>query len=79
MAYHYIRRNYGVNPRVGQRIEVNGQPGAILHTDTDPMYLVVRFDGDTTDSHVHPTWNVDYNPQPNFALPVQAAVDHAHG
>nr|WP_294550059.1 hypothetical protein [uncultured Rhodopila sp.] len=79
MAYNYIRNAFGVNPRVGQRITRHGQAGVIVHTDADPMYLLVRFDGAALEVHVHPTWGIDYDPQPAFVRPTQLALEYAHG
>lgn len=62
MAYDYIRRTYGVDPKVGQRITMGGRPGVIVRPRGDPQYLRVRFDGQTHVSNVHPTWRVCYAP-----------------
>jgi hypothetical protein len=62
MAYEYIKRTYGVNPVVGQRIIMDGKPGVILKPQGDPQYLNVRFDGQKHGSNVHPDWKVDYAP-----------------
>jgi hypothetical protein len=63
MAYNYIRRAYSVDPRVGQRITMDGKPGTIIRPQGDPQYLNVRFDGQKHGSNVHPTWKVDYAPK----------------
>ena len=60
--YAYIRRFYGVDPRVGQRITHYGNPGVIVRPVGDPRYLRVRFDGRKHLSNVHPTDEVDYSP-----------------
>ncbi|HET8638122.1 MAG TPA: hypothetical protein VFL96_14835 [Acidobacteriaceae bacterium] len=62
MAYDYIRRTYGVEPQIGQRITMDGKPGVIVRPQGDPQYLRVRFDGQKHVSNVHPTWRVDYAP-----------------
>jgi len=62
VEYAYIRRAYGVNPKVGQRITMNGKPGVIVKPRGDPQYLFVRFDGQKHAVNVHPTWRVDYAP-----------------
>ncbi len=62
MAYDYIRRTYGVEPVIGQRITVNGRPGVIARPQGDPQYLRVRFDGAKFLMDAHPTWEVDYAP-----------------
>lgn len=64
MPYAYIRRTYRVEPKVGQRITMDGKPGTIIRPIGDPQYLNVRFDGQSHGSNVHPTWRVDYNPEP---------------
>lgn len=61
-AYSYVRRAYGVDPRVGQRIRMDGKPGVICKPQGDPQYLRVRFDGQKHASNVHPTWRVNYAP-----------------
>ena len=83
MAYGYIRRTYGVNPRIGQRIKHFGKSGAIIRPQGDPHYLRVRFDGQRHASNVHPTDQVEYSP-PKVALwvaqePPRAAWDELRG
>jgi hypothetical protein len=63
VTYDYIRRTYGVDPKVGQRITMSGKPGVIVRPQGDPQYLAVRFDGQKHASPVHPTWEVDYAPK----------------
>jgi hypothetical protein len=60
MAYDYIRRTYGVDPKIGQRITMDGRLGTIIRPQGDPQYLNVRFDGQKHTVPVHPTWRVDY-------------------
>jgi hypothetical protein len=62
LAYDYIRRAYGVDPKPGQRISMDGRPGIIVRPQGDPARLRVRFDGSRHVSNVHPTWEMDYNP-----------------
>lgn len=62
-AYSYVRRTYGVDPKVGQRITVNGRPGTIIRPQSDPKYLRVRFDDAKAPMNAHPTWEVDYAPK----------------
>lgn len=62
MAYDYIRRTYAVDPKIGQRVTVDGKPGVIVRPVGDPQYLSIRFDGRKHVSTAHPTWEVDYNP-----------------
>lgn len=61
--YDYIRRTYGVDPHVGQRITMDGKPGVIVRPQGDPQYLKVRFDGEKHAANVHPTWEVVYGEQ----------------
>ena len=58
--YDYIRRTYGVAPRVGQRVIVDGKPGTLLRPIGDPHYLRVRFDDRPFALPVHPTWKITY-------------------
>jgi hypothetical protein len=62
VTYDYIRRTYCVDPRVGQRITMDGRPGVIIRPQGDPAYLRVRFDGQLHASNAHPTWRIDYAP-----------------
>lgn len=62
MAYDYIRRVYGADPKPGQRIAVDGKRGTIIGSIGDPQYIKVRFDGEFGAANVHPTWRVDYAP-----------------
>lgn len=62
MTYDYIRRTYNVDPKVGQRITMDGKPGTIIKPRGDPQHLNVRFDGTRHGVPVHPTWEVDYAP-----------------
>lgn len=60
MAYEYIRKYYGVNPQVGQRVRVpDGKIGIIQPVEGDPQYLDVRFNGQQHTVPVHPT-DVEY-------------------
>lgn len=62
MTYDYIRRVYGVDPRVGQRITMDGKPGVIIRPQGDPQYLRIRLDGQKYGWDTHPTWRIDYAP-----------------
>lgn len=62
MAYEYICRTYGVDPKVRQRITVDGRPGTIIRPQGDPQYLRVRFDDAKAPMNAHPTWKIDYAP-----------------
>jgi hypothetical protein len=58
MSYDYIKRTYGVNPVVGERVrhtEVN-KFGVIAREKLSAgHYVQVRFDGNKFDSPCHPT------------------------
>ena len=58
--YEYIRRTYGVDPQIGQRVTVAGKSGTILRPIGDPQYLRVRFDDRPFAVPVHPTWEITY-------------------
>lgn len=63
MAYDYIRRAYGVDAKVGQRVTVDGRPGMIMKPPGDPHRLHVKFDDSPFVTQAHPTWEVDYSPK----------------
>lgn len=56
MAYDYIRRAYGVDLKVGERVRhtVTGRDGRIIRTNGDPQYFRVRFDDFRTPRNAHP-------------------------
>jgi hypothetical protein len=59
MAYDYVRRAYGVEPKVGQRViftEYKERPeGTILPEDTSRShYVMVRFPNVTWPAPCHP-------------------------
>lgn len=62
MAYEYVRRIYGVDPKVGQRVSCDGLMGKIAPAEGDPQYVEVKFDGRDFTSPCHPT-SLDYNPK----------------
>jgi hypothetical protein len=62
MAYEYIKRMYGVDPQIGQRITHYSKPGEIVRPQGNPQYLNVLFDGQKHTSNVHPTDEVLYLP-----------------
>jgi hypothetical protein len=68
MAYDYIRRVYGVDPKIGQCITHYGKMGVICRPGSNEHYLNVRFDGQNHTSRVHPTDEVVY-------LPMDAQAD----
>lgn len=57
MSADYVRRTYGVDYKVGDRLLVDGKPGVLV--SFPGQYLGVRFD-DTPRrvSRCHPTWRV---------------------
>lgn len=74
MQYDYVRRTYGVDPRVGARVRhtVTGQFGKIARESLSAgHYVQVRFDGAKYALPCHPT-ELDYSP-------TEAAVGGDHG
>lgn len=64
-AYDYVRRFYGVNPGVGQRVQhtVTQDFGTIAREDlSQGHHVMVRFDGSRFSSPCHPT-ELDYQPK----------------
>ncbi|GLK86636.1 hypothetical protein [Ancylobacter defluvii] len=64
-AYQYVRRTYGVNPGVGQRVlhDVTRKFGTIAREDkSQSHHVMVRFDGQRFASPCHPT-ELDYQPK----------------
>ncbi len=59
--YDYIKRTYGVAPKIGQRVTVDGKPATVVRP-WEAHYLRVRFDGKKHSANAHPTWRVDYAP-----------------
>lgn len=58
--YDYVKRAYGVDPVVGQRVrhtELSGPRalGAVALPGSAEHYVYVRFDGDRHSSPCHPT------------------------
>lgn len=64
LPYAYVRRTYGVNPGIGQRVRhtETGRWGTIAKPNGDTQYVRVNFDGDKHIMNSHPT-SLDYNPQ----------------
>ncbi|KQO98574.1 hypothetical protein [Leifsonia sp. Leaf264] len=61
MTAEWIRRNYRVPVKRGQRVTVEGRWGTVVSFPA--QYIGVRFDGEKRTSRCHPTWEVDYHPQ----------------
>lgn len=64
-AYQYVRRTYGVNPGIGQRVQhtVTHKLGTIAREDkSQGQYVQVRFDGQKFALPCHPT-ELDYSPK----------------
>ena len=58
MSAAYVRRYYGVDYKVGDRVTVDGKPGVIV--SFPQQYLGVRFDETPRRTHLaHPTWRVE--------------------
>jgi hypothetical protein len=64
MAYDYIRRSYGVDGKIGQRVTVNGKTGVIVRPQGDPSHFQVRFDGQKHTVPCHPTWKLELGDLP---------------
>lgn len=57
MGAEYVRRAYGVDYKVGDRVTVDGKPGTIV--SFPEQYLGVRFDDRPVRvARCHPTWEV---------------------
>lgn len=60
-GYGYVRRHYGVNPQIGQRVRcfrgltTCGRPGTVLYPGKCTAHVRVLFDGWDHPSNVHPT------------------------
>lgn len=60
MSYDYVRRNYPVDPQVGQRVtlaEGRQRPSGVVTRENKSQshYVMVRFDGQRHASPCHPT------------------------
>jgi hypothetical protein len=58
MAYDYVKRTYGVEPKVGQRVKhtVTGNSGVVAREDKGQAhYVQVKFDGKRFALPCHPT------------------------
>lgn len=56
--FDYIRNAYKVDPKVGQRVIVDGKQGVIKGARGN--YLRVLFDGAKNALNCHPTWKITY-------------------
>jgi hypothetical protein len=56
MSLAYVRGYYGVDYKVGDRLEVDGRVGTLVSFPN--QYLGVRFDGERHTALCHPTWRV---------------------
>ena len=58
MSAEYVRRNYSVDYKRGDRVLVDGEPGTIV--SFPGPYLGIRFDGRPGRTVcAHPTWRVE--------------------
>jgi hypothetical protein len=57
VSAEYVRRLYGVDYKLYDRVAVDGRPGVIV--SFLGQYLGVRFDGERHTSRAHPTWRVE--------------------
>jgi hypothetical protein len=59
----YVRRHYGVEVKIGQRVRVDGELGTVIHNPTFANHYVhVRLDRGM-DAPCHPTWRMTYLPE----------------
>lgn len=79
MAYDYVKRAYGVNPIIGQRVThtVTKKSGAITRASSDAHYVHVRFDGQKHALPCHPT-ELEYGEAPArpTKAPTAVCADH---
>lgn len=64
MAYEYVKRTYGVEPKIGARVRhtENEKTGVIVRpAASSDHYVFVRFDGQKHGSPCHPL-ALDYTP-----------------
>ncbi len=64
MSYDYVRRYYGVDPVVGQRVrhtEINKSGVIARESPSQAQYVMVKLDGQKLASPCHPT-ALDYAP-----------------
>jgi hypothetical protein len=58
MSAEYVRRYYGVDYKVGDRLLVDGKPGTLV--SFPGQYLGIRFDAHPkVTARAHPTWRVE--------------------
>ena len=60
MSAEYVRRTYGVDFKVGDRVTVDGRPGVVV--SFPGQYVGVRLDGQKHTSRCHPTWRLHHAP-----------------
>lgn len=59
-GYAYVRRNYGLNVRLGQRVRlkgegaISGREGEVVYPGESTAHVVVLLDGEQHPSCVHP-------------------------
>lgn len=60
-VYDYVRRMYGVDPVIGQRIRCHssGRFATIIRPQPEDQYVHARFDGERARSRFHPI-AIDY-------------------
>lgn len=56
MTAEYVRGQYNVDYRRGERLVIDGRPATLV--SFPGQYLGVRFDGERRISRCHPTWRV---------------------
>lgn len=60
MSAEYVRSQYRVDYKRGDRVTVDGRVGTVV--SFPGQYLGIRFDGERHTSRCHPTWRVEHMP-----------------
>lgn len=66
MTMAYIRSKYNIPARKGMRVKVGDRFGMI--TGARLQYLLILLDGDKHSTPHHPTYEIEYIPQPIESL-----------
>lgn len=70
MSLSYIAKTYGVPAKRGQRVRYTGDKGPKAKpregviTAAEGAHLRIRMDGDSFSQPYHPTWELEYIPNP---------------
>lgn len=66
MSLDYIRSYYQVPAKRDMRVVADGKPGVIV--GAEGQWLRIRIDGEVSPTFWHPTWRVEYLPEPAEAV-----------